>query len=68
MSLRRLPDVFSVTIFGLPRRLCKTSSRRLGRPKIVTLKACWRRLEDMSWRRLQDQQMFAGSVQHWYSN
>ena len=32
----------------------KTSSRRLGRRKIVTLKTCWRRLQDMSWRRLQD--------------
>ena len=38
----------------------KTSSRRLGRRKIVTLKTCWRRLQDMSWRRLEDQQMFAG--------
>ena len=38
----------------------KTSSRRLGRRKIVTLKTCWSRLQDMSWRRLQDQQMFAG--------
>ena len=57
MSSRRLEDVFSVTIFRLPRRLqdvlqevfktsskrlCKTSSRRLGRRKIVTLKTCWR--------------------------
>ena len=32
------------------RRLCKTSSRRLGRRRTVTLKTCWRRLEDMSWR------------------
>ena len=46
MSSRRLEDVFSVTIFRLP--------RRLGRRKIVTLKTCWRRLQDMSWRRLQD--------------
>ena len=30
------------------------SSRRLGRRKIVTLKTCWRRVEDVSWRRLQD--------------
>ena len=59
MSSRRLEDVFSVTIFRLPRRLkdvlqevFKTSSRRLGRRKIVTLKTCW--------RPLQDQQMFAG--------
>ena len=34
------------------RCICKTSSRRLGRRKIVTLKTFW--------RRLQDQQMFAG--------
>ena len=66
MSSRRLEDVFSVTIFRLPRRLedvfktssrClarglenvfktssrrvrKTSSRRLGTRKIVTLKTC----------------------------
>ena len=61
--------VFSVTIFRLPRRLedvlwevlktssrrlRKTSSRRLGRRKIVMLKTCWRRLQGMSWRRLQD--------------
>ena len=32
------------------KRLCKTSSRRLGRRKIVTLKTCWRRLQDMSSR------------------
>ena len=58
-----LLDVFSVTMFRLPRRRClqdvlreflKTSSRRLGRRKIVMLKTCWRRLQDMSWRRLQD--------------
>ena len=38
----------------------KTSSRRLGRRKNVTLKTYWRRFQDMSWRRLEDQQMFAG--------
>ena len=45
MSSRRLEDVFSVTIFLLPRRLArglenvfKRFSRRLGRCKIVTLK------------------------------
>ena len=61
MSSRRLQDVFSGTIFCLSRRLArglenvfKTSSRRLGRRKIVTLKTCWRRLQGMSWRRLQD--------------
>ena len=30
----------------------KTFSRRLGGRKIVTLKTCWRRLQDMSRRRL----------------
>ena len=33
---------------------CKRSSRRLGRRKIVMLKTCWRRLQDISWRRLED--------------
>ena len=32
----------------------KTSSRCLGRRKLVTLKTSWRRLQDMSWRRLED--------------
>ena len=48
-SWRRLEDAFSVKMFGLLRRLqdalrdvFKTSSRRLGRWKIVTLKTCWR--------------------------
>ena len=52
MSSSRLQDVFSVTVFSLPRRLedvledvFKTSSRRLGRRKIVTLKAYWRSLQ-----------------------
>ena len=45
MSARHLHDMSS-------RRLQDMSSRRLGRRKIVTLKTCW--------RRLQDQQMFAG--------
>ena len=31
-----------------------SSSRRLGRRKIVTLKTFWRRVQDMSWRRPQD--------------
>ena len=57
--LRRLPRRLCKTS---SRRLCKTSSRRLGRRKIVILKAFWRRSENMSWRRLQDQQMFAGNV------
>ena len=65
MSSRRLKDVFSVSIFLLPsllqdifgRRLqevFKKSSRRLGRRKIVTLKTCWKHLQDMPWRRLED--------------
>ena len=64
LSSRRLQDVFSVRLLvrGLE-NVFKTSSRRLGRRKIVTLKRCWRRLQDMSRRRLsrrlEDQQMFA---------
>ena len=51
MSSKRLQDMSSRrTIFRLPRRLCKTSSRRLGRRKLVTRKTCWRRLQDMSRR------------------
>ena len=67
MSSRRLEDVFSAIIFCLPRHLqdvFKMSSRPLARRKIVMLKTCWRRLQDMSWRCLQrplkDQQMFSG--------
>ena len=33
---------------------CERFWRRLGRRKIFTLKKCWRRLQDMSWRCLQD--------------
>ena len=54
-SSKRFQDVF------------KTSSRSLGRRKIVTLKTCWRRVFKTSSRCLQDQQMFAGmwvSVNH----
>ena len=67
MSSRDLQDVFSVTIFRLPRRLqdvlrhfCKASTRRLQDifarrlqedvledQQIVTLKTCWRRLQDV---------------------
>ena len=58
-----LEDVFSVLIFHLPRRLkdilktsyemssrrlCKISSKYLG--KTVTLKMCWRGLQEMCWR------------------
>ena len=45
-SSRRLEDVFKTSR--------KTSWRRLGRRKIVTLKTSSRRLEDMSWRPLED--------------
>ena len=61
LSWKRLQHVFNVTILRLPRRIedvlktsCKTSWRRLARRKIVTLKTSWRRLEDMAWRRLED--------------
>ena len=54
-----LPDVFKTSsalqffVFqDVFKTSCKRSSRRLGRCKFVTLKTCW--------RRLQDQQMFAG--------
>ena len=54
MPSRRLQDAFSVTNFHLPRRLqdvlqnvFKTSSRHLGRRKIVMLKMCWRCVEDV---------------------
>ena len=60
MSSRRLKEVFSVIIFRLPKRLqdllqdvFKMSSKSLGKRKIVTLKTCW--------RHLQDQQMLAGN-------
>ena len=61
MSARRLQDmfsgclqdVFSATIFCLPRLIqdvlldvFRTSSRCLGRRKIVVLKTSWRRLQD----------------------
>ena len=64
MSSRRLQrnnfSSFKTSSRRLARRLWKTSSRRLGRRKIVMLKRCWRRLQDMFSRRLQEQQMFAG--------
>ena len=61
MSWKRLQHVFSVTILRLPRRLedvlqkclddvLKTSWRRPGRRKIVTLKTSWRHVLKMSWR------------------
>ena len=69
MSSRRFQDILGVTIFRLPRHLedvfkmfcempsrhlCKTSSKCLGRREVITLKTCWRRPQDMPWRRLQD--------------
>ena len=57
MSWRRLEDVFSLTIFRLRRCLqdvFKTSSRRLGRRKIVTLKTFSRHVLKKPWRRLED--------------
>ena len=77
MSWRSLQHVFSVTVLRLPRRLedllktsckdvMKTSSRCLGKRKTITLKTSWRRLEDISWRPLQDvlevNKMFTGDI------
>ena len=70
MSSRRLQDISSRHLQGMSSIILenifsatclssKTSSRLLVRRKIVTLKTCWRRFQDMSWRRLQDQQMIA---------
>ena len=53
-SWRRLQDMSSRRLARGLENVFKTSSRRLGRRKIVTLKTCWRHLQDMSWRRLQD--------------
>ena len=52
-SSRRLQDVFKTSSRRF-QDVFKTSSRRLGRRKIVTLKTCWKRLQDMPSRRLQD--------------
>ena len=56
MSLRHRQGMSSRSLqrndFSSSKTSCKMSSRRLRRNKIVTLKKCW--------RRLQDQQMFAG--------
>ena len=51
-----MQEVFKTSL----QEVFKTSSRRLGRQKIVSQKRCWKRLQGMSWRRLEDQQMFAG--------
>ena len=53
---RSLKDIFKTSSRRLarcPQDVLKMSSRRLWRHKIVTLKTCW--------RQLQDQQMFAGT-------
>ena len=55
MSSRRLEDVFSITIFRLPRRLediLKTSSRRLARGLENVFKTSSRSLRKTSSRRL----------------
>ena len=54
MSSRHLQDTSSRHLQCNNFLSFKTSSRPLGRRKIVTLRACWRSLHDMSWRRLQD--------------
>ena len=55
-SLRGLQDIFKTCLQDVFKTylqdIFKTSSRHLGRRKMVTLKT--------SWRRLQEQQMFAG--------
>ena len=45
-----LQEVFKAS----SRRLQNVFARRLGRRKIVTLKTCWRRLQDLSWGRVED--------------
>ena len=71
LSLRHLEDVFKTCFQDIfktclqdvfktcPQDVLKTSSGRLGRRKVFTMKTCWRRLQDMSWRCLEDQQIFA---------
>ena len=53
-SWRRLARTFWRGLKDVFKTSCKTSSRPLGRRKIVTLKTSWRRFEDISWRRLED--------------
>ena len=48
-----LKDVF-MTPSRRPRDVFKTFSRRLGRRKIIMLKTCWRRFQDMLYRLFQD--------------
>ena len=55
-SSRRFQDVFKTSL----QDVFKTSSRRLGRRKMFTLKTSSRHVLRTCWRRLQDQQMFAG--------
>ena len=54
MSSRRLQDMSSRRLQQNPFSSSKTTWKRLGRRKIVTLKTCWRRLQDMSWTRVED--------------
>ena len=46
-SSRRFPRCLQDVLKTSSRHLCKKSPRRLGRRKIVTLKTCWRRLQDV---------------------
>ena len=46
--------VFKMSCKMSSRHLCKMSLRLLERRKIVTLKTSWRRLQEMSWRCLED--------------
>ena len=47
MSSRRLQDMSSRRLQRKNFLSSKTSSRRLGRRKVVTLQSCWRRLQDV---------------------
>ena len=67
MSSRRFQDVFSVTIFCLPRRpqdflrnVFKTSWKTKNCYAEDVFKTSSRHVLETSWRRLEDQQMFAG--------
>ena len=52
MSSRRFQDMSSRRLQPNNFSSSKTSWRRLGRRKNVTLKTCWRRVQEVSWRRL----------------
>ena len=72
MSLRRLEDVFSVTIFRLPKRLArylqdvfKTSWKTKHCHAGGVLKTSSRNVSKTSSRRVEDQQMLAGKLWNW---